>query len=64
MGENEQTMRGLTLLKKRLTMEIARRKATPTQRLLDALLELLSPEEGVHAVEQEEVRPFHPAFIG
>lgn len=47
-------MRGLVLLKKRLTMEVERRKATPTQRLLDGLIELLSPEDGVHPLEQEE----------
>ena len=49
-------MHGLYLVKRRLLSEIAKNKATPAQRLLDVLLDMLEPDASPDV--QELVRPF------
>ena len=49
-------MHGLYLVKRRLLSEISKNKATPAQRLLDVLLDMLEPDASPDV--QELVRPF------
>lgn len=57
MREGEQALGGLALVKRRLQAELENKQATPSQRLLNSLLEVMQPEPGIHIEEQEEVRP-------
>lgn len=65
MRESGEAIAGLKLVHRRLSMELERRQASPSQRLLDELLEVMAPVEGVEPFEQEEVRnrPFQACSV-
>ena len=55
MREGDAALGGLALVKRRLQAELEGKRATPSMRLLNALLEMMQPEPGLHIEEQEEV---------
>lgn len=55
MKEGDAAVGGLALVKRRLQAELDNNQATPAQRLLNAMLEVMHPEPGIHVEEQEEV---------
>ena len=55
MKEGDTAMGGLALVKRRLQAELDNNQATPAQRLLNSLLDIMQPEPGLHIEEQEEV---------
>ena len=57
MREGDAALGGLALVKRRLQAELEGKRATPSMRLLNALLEMMQPEPGIHIEEQEEVSP-------
>ena len=55
MREGDAALGGLALVKRRLQAELEGKRASPSMRLLNALLEMMQPEPGLHIEEQEEV---------
>ena len=55
MREGDAAVGGLALVKRRLQAELDSNQASPSQRLLNTMLDVMQPEPGLTLEEQEEV---------